>query len=121
MFTWKVGENPNGLSAIGEYFSDEAKTDKRPVEKITALSADLDGVAITSNAEIGALLDGADPVIDVTVPDFAVISHGDQCNITLEVDARFGDDVKPITLIGTIVFTTQAEASFGTLEFKPKP
>lgn len=119
MFTWRIGENPKGLDGIVHFFIDEAMTEPGKVEMITALNADLAGVEVTCNTAIGELLNGVDPVLDVQVPDFALITDGNVCNVTLTVDARFGEGVKPITLVGTIGFSK--EVSFGTLEFAAKP
>jgi hypothetical protein len=119
MFLWKIGENPNGLDGIVKFFIDEAMTEEGKVERIVEFSTDLAGVQISCNVPIDTPLDGVDPMLDIQVPDFALITDGNVCNITFTADARFGPDVKLITMVGTIGFSK--EVSFGTLEFKPKP
>lgn len=116
MFVWKLGENPQGLEGELKFFAEDGT--EVPVEKILTVACDHAGVVVTvpGGSEEGR-------VLDVAVPDFSVINDLATATVTVVVDARFGDDVKEIILMGGIQFLDPAlhpEAVTGSLTFKAK-
>lgn len=116
MFTWKLGDNPNGLEGDMKFFAENGQ--EVAVEKVLSVACDHTGVSavVPGGNETGRTL-------DVTVPDFAAINDLDVATVTVIVDARFGDEVKEIILTGPIQFLDPAlhpEATTGVLTFKAK-